>query len=149
MHGRPTAGELVDAVRAFLQDQLAEPAPASASGSGAGLVSGSPAGLVSGSEAGAVSGVPQRWPEAAARHQIRIAVHALEIVGRELALGPSQEEAHRARLRELGFEDDASLADAIRSGRFEDRPALRRALREDTRDRLLVANPKWLPADLL
>ncbi len=112
MHGRPTAEELVDAVRAFLQDQL------------------------SGSS------------EAAARHQIRIAVHALEMVGRELALGPSQEEAHRARLGELGFEDDASLADAIRSGRLDDGPALRRVLRQDTRDRLLVANPRWLPADV-
>jgi Domain of unknown function (DUF6285) len=83
----------------------------------------------------------------ASRHQIRIAVHALEVVARELALGPSQEAAHRARLQELGFEDDASLAEAIRSGRLEDSPGLRRALREDTRDRLLVANPRWLAAD--
>jgi len=111
MHGRPTAEELVDAVRSFLQDLLSDPAPAPA------------------------------------RHQIRIAVHALEMVGRELALGPAQEEAHLARLGELGFDDDYSLAEAIRSGRLEDGPALRRVLREDTRDRLLVANPRWLPAE--
>jgi hypothetical protein len=111
MHGRPTAGELVDAVRAFLEELLSEP------------------------------------PPAPAHHQIRIAVHALEVVSRELALGPSQEEAHRARLGDLGFDDDSPLADAIRSGQLEDGPALRRVLREDTRDRLLVANPRWLPAD--
>jgi len=81
------------------------------------------------------------------RHQVRIAVHALEIVARELALGPGQEAAHRSGLAALGFQDDASLAEAIRAGRVEDGPDLRRFLREDTRARLLVANPKWLPAD--
>jgi uncharacterized protein DUF6285 len=83
--------------------------------------------------------------DGATRHQLRIAVHALEIVARELALGPGQERAHRAGLAELGFDDDASLAQAIRSGRVEDSPQLRRVLREDTRARLVVANPKWLP----
>jgi hypothetical protein len=81
------------------------------------------------------------------RHQFRIAVHALEIVARELALGTGQERAHRAGLAELGFEDDASLAQAIRSGRVGDSPELRRVLRADTLARLLVANPKWLPPD--
>jgi hypothetical protein len=76
---------------------------------------------------------------------MRIAAHALEVVGRELALGPSQEAGHQARLRDLGFDDDASLAEAIRTGRLDDSPGLRRALRADTRDRLLVANPRWLP----
>jgi hypothetical protein len=130
MHGRPTAGELVDAVRVLLRDL-----PAGAGGSGAGS---GPAPAPD-----AASGVA----DAPARHQIRIAIHALEIVTRELALGPAQEEAHRARLSELGFDNDASLADAIRSGRVDDGPALRRVLREDTRDRLLVANPGWLPAE--
>jgi hypothetical protein len=138
MHGRPTAEELVDAVRALLQDQLAGPA---AAGPASGLAA---SGLAaSGSGPGSGSGPL----EALGRHQIRIAVHALEIVGRELALGPAQEEAHRARLRALGFEDDASLAAAIRSGRLGDGPALRAVLLEDTRDRLLVANPRWLPAE--
>ena len=76
-----------------------------------------------------------------------MAVHALEIVGRELALGPAQEEAHRARLAELGVADDAELAQAIRDGRFDGDPAVREALRADARDRLLVANPRWLPPE--
>ena len=84
---------------------------------------------------------------AARRHQMRIAAHALEVVARELAVGPAQEVAHRARLEALGFDDDTSLAEAIRNGRLDDSPALRRALREDTRDRLLVANPRWLPEE--
>jgi hypothetical protein len=117
LHGRPTAWELVDAVRTFLQAQVSEGAPGADRSDGAG------------------------------RHQMRIAAHALEVVGRELALGPSQEAAHQDRLRNLGFDDDASLAEAIRIGRLDDSPELRRALREDTRDRLLVANPRWLPAD--
>jgi hypothetical protein len=43
--------------------------------------------------------------------------------------------------------DDATLAAAIREGRFDDHPGLLEALRADTRDRLLVANPKWLPPE--
>jgi len=115
LHGRPTAGELVDAVLVFLRDQLLERAPDSS--------------------------------DAGRRHQIRIATHALEIVGRELALGPAQQEAHERRLRAIGYEDDRTLADDIRSGRRADSPDLRRVLREDTRARLLVANPRWLPED--
>lgn len=83
----------------------------------------------------------------AMKHQVRIAAHALEIVQRELQLGPEQEAAHRARLDELGFPDDRALADAIKSGHAADGPHLRNALVDDTRDRLRVANPRWLPPD--
>jgi hypothetical protein len=83
----------------------------------------------------------------ALRYQVRIAVRALEVVARELELGPSQEVAHRARLAALGMADEAALAAAIRSGRLDDQPALVVSLRADARDRLLVANPGWLPAD--
>jgi hypothetical protein len=79
------------------------------------------------------------------RHQVRIAVHALEVVAREMELGPDQAEAHAARLEALGVQTDAELAAAIRSGTVVDGSELRRLLREDTRDRLLVANPRWLP----
>lgn len=80
------------------------------------------------------------------RHQVRIAVHALEVVSRELELGPVQARAHRARLAALGAPDDRALAEAIRAGEFDTGdPILRRALQADTRDRLLVANPRWLP----
>jgi len=82
------------------------------------------------------------------RYQVRIAVHALEIVGRELELGSAQQEAHLARLKALGVTDDVGLARAIRAGDFDDHPEVRDALRADARDRLLVANPKWLPPDL-
>jgi hypothetical protein len=81
------------------------------------------------------------------RHQVRIAVHALEVVARETELGPEQAEAHAARLQALGVESDAELAASIRSGGVPDSSELRRLLREDTRDRLLVANPRWLPSD--
>ena len=79
------------------------------------------------------------------RHMVRIAVHALEVVTRELALGPAQAEAHAGRLAGLGFRDDGALAAAIRSGALADSAELRRALVADTTDRLLVANPQWLP----
>ena len=80
-------------------------------------------------------------------HQVRIAGHALEIVARELELGPGQLESHRARLEALGVTDDAELSDRIRSGEFDDRADLVDALRADSRDRLLVANPAWLPPE--
>jgi len=79
-------------------------------------------------------------------HQVRIAVHALEIVARELALRPRQDADHDARLGELGYDSDVSLAAAIRSGAVSDSPELRRILLDDTRDRLAVANPRWLEA---
>lgn len=79
------------------------------------------------------------------RHQVRIAVRALEIVDRELRLGPDQARAHAERLASLGFETDGDLARAIRSGQVADSDALRRALTADTADRLRVANPGWLP----
>jgi hypothetical protein len=80
-------------------------------------------------------------------HQVRIAVHALEMVARELELGPGQLESHRARLRAFGVADDAELAARIRAGDFDDRADLVEALRADSRDRLLVANPRWLPPE--
>lgn len=83
--------------------------------------------------------------EGPAKHQVRIAVHALEVVAREIELGPEQSAAHLDRLRQLGVETDAQLAQRIRDGEIADGPELRRLLTEDTRDRLLVANPRWLP----
>ena len=80
-------------------------------------------------------------------HQVRIARHALEIVARELELGPAQLESHRARLQALGVADEAELSARIRSGEFDDRAGLVEALRADSRDRLLVANPGWLPPE--
>ena len=81
------------------------------------------------------------------KHQVRIAVHALEVVAREMELGPAQAAAHQQRLDLLGFASDGALAEAIRAGQIADNTELRQALRDDTRDRLLVANPRWLPVD--
>jgi hypothetical protein len=64
-----------------------------------------------------------------------------------MELGAQQAEAHAARLQALGVDSDAELAAAIRSGQVPDHSELRRLLAEDTRDRLLVANPRWLPPD--
>ena len=80
------------------------------------------------------------------RHMVRIAVRALEVVGREMSLGAGQGAAHSDRLAALGFPDDAALAQAIRAGEVADSAALRAVLTADTVDRLLVANPQWLPA---
>jgi hypothetical protein len=85
--------------------------------------------------------------EGALRYQVRIAVRALEVVGRELELGPSQDDAHQTRLAALGMADDAALATAIRTGRLDSHPGLVEALRADAQDRLLVANPRWLRPD--
>jgi hypothetical protein len=85
----------------------------------------------------------------AAHDQVRfhclVAVNALEMVEREMELGPAQAAAHHDRLAALGFAGDAELAAAIRSGRLDDRHAeLREALLEAVRAKLAVANPAYL-----
>lgn len=75
----------------------------------------------------------------------RVAENMLAIVERELALGPAQARAHTARLEQLGVDDDAQLAAAIRSGALDDRAEEVRALVwASVRDKLAVANPKYL-----
>lgn len=75
----------------------------------------------------------------------RVAVNMLAIAERELELGPAHELAHRRRLSELGYRDDAALAEAIRSGALDDRePEVREAVRASVRDKLAVANPRYL-----
>ncbi len=78
----------------------------------------------------------------------RVAINVLAVVERELELGPTQALAHAARLRELGFTTDDELAEAIRSGKVADRgpqaEAVRNAVWSSVRDKLAVANPKYL-----
>ena len=75
----------------------------------------------------------------------RVAINVLAIVERELQLGAEHEAAHRDRLQTLGVADDAALAAAIRSGALDDRLDEVRALVWDSvRDKLAVANPKYL-----
>ncbi len=112
LHGRPTAAELVDAVRSHLADEV-----------GPAL-------------------------EGSARFHARVAAHALEVVERELRLGPSQREAHARRLAALGVADEAELAAIIRVGDLDGRSDVEAAVRAAVVDRLRVANPDWLhPTD--
>ena len=80
------------------------------------------------------------------RFHVRVATHVLQTVGRELDLGPAQLARHRARLATLGYADDAALAAAVRAGELpeEEAPALRRVIEAGVRDRLEVANPRYL-----
>jgi len=75
----------------------------------------------------------------------RVAINVLSIVERELVLGADHEAAHLERLRSLGVADDASLAAAIRAGELDDRLAeVRAVVWQSVRDKLAVANPKYL-----
>ena len=108
-HDVPSTGELVEAVREWLQSDVLA----------------------------ATDGRLQ--------YHTRVAINALSIVERELALGVAHEEAHLDRLRSLGVADDAELAAAIRSGELDDRlPEVRAVVWESVRDKLAVANPKYL-----
>jgi hypothetical protein len=75
----------------------------------------------------------------------RVAVNALRMVEREIALEPALTEAHQLRLADLGCEDDRSLAASIRGGELDGRAEeVRQAVAASVRDKLLVANPRWL-----
>jgi len=75
----------------------------------------------------------------------RVAINVLAMVERELELGGEQAAAHRARLAQLGCADDAELAARIRGGELDDRlPEVRDLVWADVRDKLAVANPKYL-----
>ena len=67
----------------------------------------------------------------APRFEARVARNALEVVERELSLGPAIVEAHRARLAALGFADDAALVVVapVRSARRRRCRSRRRARR--------------------
>jgi Domain of unknown function (DUF6285) len=108
-HDVPSTGELVEAVREWLQsDVLAA-------------------------------------TDGRLHYHTRVAINVLSIVERELALGATHEEAHLDRLRTLGVADDAALSAAIRSGALDDRlPEVRALVWESVRDKLAVANPKYL-----
>ncbi len=75
----------------------------------------------------------------------RVAANMLAIVGRELELGDAQQAAHQERLARLGVTDDGELAERIRSGDLDDRIAeVRELVRASVRDKLAVANPRYL-----
>jgi hypothetical protein len=82
----------------------------------------------------------------------RVAVNVLNVVERELKLGPELEPGERARAAALlGHDGDANalereLATAIRSGALDDRlDEVRAHVRTTVREKLLIANPGYLP----
>jgi hypothetical protein len=113
---RPTAQDLVTAVREFLEKDVM----------------------------GATEGRVQ--------FHTRVAVNVLNTVARELELGDGFADAERARAGELlGHDGDADelereLAAAIRSGALDgDDGAVRAHVRATVREKLLIANPGYLP----
>lgn len=75
----------------------------------------------------------------------RVAINVLSMVERELQLGPTQAQVHRDRLAQLGCADEAELARKIREGELDDRlPEVRELVWATVKDKLTVANPKYL-----
>jgi len=106
--GRPTAEELLDAVREFLTEDV------------------------------------MAATEGRLRFHARVAANVLAMVERELADNGAVGAAQRERLRELGVDDEAALAAAIRRGEYDGRfDALATALRASAADRLAVTNPGY------
>jgi hypothetical protein len=75
----------------------------------------------------------------------RVAINMIDIVRRELELGPDQEVQHQDVLSSFGMKDDAELAAAIREGAFDTNlvDVLNR-LRPVVEDKVRVANPRYL-----
>jgi hypothetical protein len=75
----------------------------------------------------------------------RVAINMIDIVRRELELGPEQEIRHQEVLSSFGMNDDAELASAIRDGVFDTNlvEVLNR-LRPVVEDKLRVSNPRYL-----
>ena len=113
---RPTAAELVDAVREFLERDV------------------------------------MAATEGRVQFHTRVAVNALGMIRRELTEGPVYAQAERARAEALlGQDGDAvtlerELATRIRDGSLDDRLGEVRAhVRATVREKLLIANPGYLP----
>jgi hypothetical protein len=108
----PSAGALLDAVEAFLRDEV------------------------------------QPATDGRLAFHVRVAANVLSMVARQLALGPAQTEAHASRLAGLGVTSEAELAEAIRSGAFDDRlDEVRAVVRATVADKLAVANPGYAGGD--
>jgi len=81
----------------------------------------------------------------------RVAVNMLDTVARELDLGAGFASEERQRAAALLGHDgepdtlERELAAAIRSGALDDRDAVRAHVRATVREKLLIANPGYLP----
>ena len=112
LYGRPTAGELVEAVREWVDRDV------------------------------------RSATEGRVSFHARVAVNALAMVERELALGVGHRVAHAARLASIGCADDDDLVARICSGAFDARAEeIRAVVAASVRDKLEVANPRWLEPD--
>jgi hypothetical protein len=85
----------------------------------------------------------------------RVAINVLNVVERELNLGPGLESVERARAVALLGHDGATaalereLAAAIRAGALDDLlDEVRSHVRATVREKLLIANPGYLPDDV-
>ena len=75
----------------------------------------------------------------------RVAINMVDIVRRELELGPDQDVRHQEVLASFGMNDDAELAAAIRDGNFDSHLAeVLIRLRSVVEDKVRVANPRYL-----
>lgn len=87
-------------------------------------------------------------PDVPAQHayHLRVAINVLGMVERELADGGAAAASHTRQLLELGYHDDADLADAIRNGTVSaaQLPEVVRAVRSDVLARLELADPSYL-----
>ncbi|MHB8440206.1 MAG: DUF6285 domain-containing protein [Acidimicrobiales bacterium] len=76
---------------------------------------------------------------------VRVSANVVSMVARQVELGPEQAGAHVARLRSFGVDSERALAEAIRSGSFDDRlDEVTAAVRATVADKLAVANPRYI-----
>lgn len=75
----------------------------------------------------------------------RVAMNVLDIVAREIELGPEQLERHELMLASFGVTSDAELGAQIREGQFDSQLVdLLQKLRPVVEDKVRVANPRYL-----
>jgi hypothetical protein len=78
------------------------------------------------------------------RFHARVAANVVDMVGRQLALGPRQEADYALLLGRLGVADDAELARAIRAGRLDERmDEVRSVVAAAVAAKLAVAHPGY------
>jgi hypothetical protein len=79
-------------------------------------------------------------------YHLRVTINVLGMVERELADRGAAAASHARHLLELGYHDDADLADAIRNGTVPaaQLPDVIRAVRSDVLARLELADPSYL-----
>ena len=108
-HDVPSAGQLVEAVREFLERDV------------------------------------MTNTEGRVQFHTRVAINALKMVERELAIGEEQADAHAVRLAALGVSSEKDLCDAIASGALDDRlEEVVSVVRATVADKLAVAHPDYV-----